>query len=116
MLFECHLEDFVWRSICQVGGWLVCFGMLPDYATSALCEFYCNCCFPLAPVVLPLCDFSPVCFASLIKECNHLACALFRFGRSLFLARKAGRKSDVLKGGFVSFYVGPSGSFIDVAT
>ena len=39
--FECYLEDFIWGSIHQVGWWLVCFGMLPNYAMSALCEFYC---------------------------------------------------------------------------
>ena len=65
MLFECHLEDFVWHSICQVGGLLDCFGMLPDYTTSALCKFYCNGSFLFALVVLPLCNFFPVHFASL---------------------------------------------------
>ena len=90
--------------------------MLPDYATSALCEFYLNSCFLLAPVVLPLCDFSPVHFAGLVKECNHTACAPFRFGHSFFLACKAECKPDVLKNDSMLFCVGLSGSFIDVAT
>ena len=90
--------------------------MLPDYAASVLCEFYCNGRFPLAPVVLPLCDFSPVCFAGLVKKCNHPARALFRFGRSFFLACKAGCEPDVLGGGSVLFYVNPDSSFIEIAT
>ena len=90
--------------------------MLPDYAASTLCKFYCNGCFPLAPVVLPLYDFSPVRFAGLVKKRYHCARALFEFGRLLFLACKAGCKSNVLKGGFVLFCVSPGGSLVDVAT
>ena len=115
MPFECHLEDFFWRSICQVGGWLVCFGMLPDYAPSALCKFYCNGCYPFAPAVFSLCNFSPVCCASLIEKCTHPACALLKVGRLLFLAHKAGCKPDVLESGFVLLCVGPSSSLINVA-
>ena len=89
--------------------------MLPDYAMSALCKFYCNGCFPLAPVVLPLCDFSPVCFATLVEEHNHPACALFEFGHLLFSACKAKCDPDVLDGGSMPFCVGPGGTLIDVA-
>ena len=89
--------------------------MLLDYAASALCKFYCNGCFPFALVVFPLWDFSPVHFAGLIKKRNHPACTLFRFDRLLFLAGKARFKSNVLKGDFVPFCVGSSGSLIDVA-
>ena len=90
--------------------------MLPDYATFAFCKFYCNGRFLLALVVLPLHDFSPVCFASLVKKHNHCVCAFSEFGRLLFLACKAGCKPDVLKGGFMLFGVSPGGSLIDVAT
>ena len=90
--------------------------MLPDYAASVLCKFYCNSRFPLAPVVFPLCDSSPVCFASLVKERNHSAWALFRFDHLFFLAHKAGCKPDILEGGSMPFCIGPGGSLIDVAT
>ena len=89
--------------------------MLPDYAASVLCKFYCNGCFPLAPVVFPLCDFFLVHFAGLVKKRNHPARALFKFGHSLFLACKAGCKPDVLEGGFVPFCVGSGGSLINIA-
>ena len=89
--------------------------MLLGYAASALCKFYCNSYFPLASVVLPLCDFSPVCFASLVKKRNHPAPTLFRFGRLIFLAFKARCKPDVFKGDSVPFCVGLSNSIIDVA-
>ena len=89
--------------------------MSPDYA-SALYKFYCNGCFPFAPAVLPLCDFSPIHFASLVKKCNDLARALFRFGCSIFLVCKAGCKPDVLEGGSVPFCVGPGSSLINFAT
>ena len=89
--------------------------MLPDYAASALCKFYSNGCFLLAPVVFPLCDFSPVRFAGLVKKRYHCACALFGFGRLLLLACKAGCKSNVFKGGFVLFCISPGGSLVDVA-
>ena len=115
MLFEYYLEDFVWHSICQVREWLVCFDMLPGFAAFTVHKFYCNGCIPFAPVVLPLCNFSPVCFASLVKKSNHPASALFRFGCSIFLARKARCKPDVLKGGSVPFCVGLGSSLIDVA-
>ena len=116
MPFECHLKDFVWRSICQVRGWLVSFGMLPDYITFALCKFYCNGCFPFALVVFSLCDFSPIHFAGLVKKHNHSAHAFFRFGRLIFLACKAGCKLDVLEGGSVLFCIGSYSSLIDVIT
>ena len=90
--------------------------MLPDYAMSGFCKFHCNGRFTPAPVVLSLCDFFPVHFTGLIEEQNHPACALFRFGRLLFLARKTECKPDILKSGSVAFGVGPGGSFIDVAT
>ena len=89
--------------------------MLPDYAAFALCEFYCDGCFPLASVVLSLRDFPPVHFAGLVEKCNHFVCAFFRFGCSLFLACKARCEPDVLEGDSVSFCISPGGSLIDVA-
>ena len=90
--------------------------MLPDYAASALCKFYCNCRFLLAPVVFPLCDFFPVRFAGLIEKCYHYARTLFEFGRLLFLACKARCEANVLEGGSVSFCVSPGGNFVNIAT
>ena len=113
--FERPLEDLVWCHICQVGKWLVCSGMLPEYATSALCKFYCNGCFPLAPVVLLLQDFSLVYCAGLIEKCYHCVRALFGFGRLLFLACKAGCEPNVLNGGSMPFCIGLGGSLVDVA-
>ena len=89
--------------------------MLPDYAASALCKFYCNGCFPLAPVILPLCDFSPVHFAGFVEKCHHCARALFGFGRLLLLACKAGCKPNVFEGGSLLFCVSPDGSLVDIA-
>ena len=80
MLYECHLEDFVWRAFPQVEELVVCFGILPDYAMSALCEFYCNSYFPLAYVVLPLRNFFPVHFAGLVKKPNHSISTLLSLG------------------------------------
>ena len=114
--FERHLKDLVWGLVCQVSRWLVCSGMSPDYAASMLCKFYHNSRFSLAPLILPLYDFSPICFAGFVKERIHPARVLFTFGRMLFLAYKAGCKLDVLEGGFVPFSVGLGGSLIDVAT
>ena len=90
--------------------------MLPNYAISALCKFYHNGRFPIAPVVLSLCDFSPVHFASLVKKRHHCARALFGFGHLLFLACKARCKPNILEGGFVAFCISPGGSLVNVAT
>ena len=90
--------------------------MLPDYAASVLCKFYGNGRLPLAPVILQRCDFVPVRFASFGKKRYYCARALFGFGRSLFLARKAGCKPDVLEGDSVPFCVSAGYSLIDVAT
>ena len=73
-------------------------------------------CFALALVILLLYDFFPVCFAGLVKECYPPACAFFKFGRSRFLACKAGGKPVVLKGDSVPFCVNSHDSFIDIAT
>ena len=116
MLFEFYLKDFVWHSICQVGGWLVCFDMLLDYAASAFCKFYCNGCFPFVLVVLPLCDFFSVHFAGLVKKSNHSIGTLLRLGQLVFLACEAGCMPDVFGGVSVSFCVNPCGSSCNVAT
>ena len=58
---------------------------------------------------------SLVRFAGLAKEHSHPTCALFRFGRSLLLACKAGCEPDVLEGGSVPFCISPGDSLFDVA-
>ena len=72
--------------------------------------------FLLASIVVPLRDFSLVRFSYLVKKCNPLACALFKFCCLIFLAHKARCKPDVLEGGSVLFCMDPGGSLIDVAT
>ena len=87
-----------------------------DYEASAFCKFYCNGCFPFAPVVLSLYDFFLVHFAGLFKKCYYCARAFFGFGHLLFLACKARCKPNVLNGGFEPFCVGLGNSLVDIAT
>ena len=101
---------------CQIFWRLICPGMVPGNAKLLLCKLHCNGCYSLKSVFFSFCYFSPVCFPSFVKKCNHSIGTLFSFDQLVYLACEARFKSDVFESNSVSFCIDPCDGSGNVAT